>query len=124
MRKRLRSTNEQGFIFPILLFLFTFFLAAITYGITSYYTMMDWVENEAKLVRMNTLYQMGRASFREDAYHQQAGSQGVIVYEFPYGTVTATFETNEEDGESVDYYIEEQAGGKRHRSNLYKIVLE
>lgn len=88
--------NDAGFFFPYVLFVTAIVFIFITATITMYASDGKITEKHVEQIKIETLFQMGHAKFKEDNNAKEIDS-GETYYTFPYGNVEITYEPSDEN---------------------------
>ncbi|GGK03253.1 hypothetical protein GCM10007063_26830 [Lentibacillus kapialis] len=90
MRKILSfTTNQQGFVFPYVLFFIALAFIILTANVNIYQDEIRITQNQTEQLKIETLIQMARGHLKDELADKP--DTGTIEYEFPYGDVTAHY---------------------------------
>ncbi|MBP1950355.1 type II secretion system protein [Virgibacillus litoralis] len=87
MKKQLSFTSNNGFILPYVLFVIAIALITITASINMYQNEIQITNNQTDQMRIETLLQMARTTFKEDILLGKEMNSNPVYYKFPYGNV-------------------------------------
>lgn len=97
MKKNSTFINEEkGFILPLVLLIATLLFLFVSTNIAIYKNEMSITKNELDQIKIDTLFQMGRAKFKDDLTVLTQES-GTVYYTFPNGNVEVSFKMDTED---------------------------
>ncbi|GAA0602506.1 hypothetical protein GCM10009001_19320 [Virgibacillus siamensis] len=98
MKKRFEFiTDRNGFILPYVLFTTALVIIIVTASIQLYKNELQITERQTEQLKIETLFQMGRAQFIESLQDHNL-PESPVTYHFPYGDVAIQYkilDTNE-----------------------------
>ncbi|QKY69447.1 hypothetical protein [Lentibacillus sp. CBA3610] len=117
------TTNQQGFIFPYVLFIIALTLIVITASVQLYQSEIHITQNQTEQLKIETLFQMAHTQFKEDIT-KQSESSGTISYELPYGDVLVEYGQLNEREYPTNFIMETDTGATHNINNRISIDYE
>lgn len=106
MKKSLLFTNdEKGFILPLVLLIAALMFLFVSTNIAIYKNEMVVTKNELSQLRINTLFQSGRAKFTTEIPTLKQ-DQGTVNYTFPNGTVKIIYQVLPENVYQLTFTVD------------------
>lgn len=106
MRKNLPFTNdEKGFILPLVLLIAALLFLFVSTNVAIYKNEMVITKNELSQIKIDTLFQMSRAKFK-DKISTLAQDHGTVHYTFPDGNVKIGYEVLSEDVYQLTFTVD------------------
>lgn len=106
MKKSLLFTSdEKGFILPLVLLIAALMFLFVSTNVAIYKNEMTITKNELAQIKIDTLFQMSRAKFKDEipTLKQDNGS---VHYTFPDGKVKIAYEFLPEDVYQLTFYVD------------------
>jgi len=108
------TLNEHGFAFPLLLLILTFTFLVFNSSLLQLQTSQIITANEKEQLHLETLFQMGNASFqKEKELIYEELQEGQKSYSFPYGVVFVQYVVKDKDYIQTQFTMETSNGSKR-----------
>ncbi|SHF60805.1 competence type IV pilus minor pilin ComGG [Ornithinibacillus halophilus] len=110
MKKLYRIINdEKGYYLSYVMLITTILLLLITSTIGIYRNEIQITENTIEQIKLETLIQMGFASFKRDYIQLEIGEENNLQYEFPDGNVEIQFIQHSETEVNMNMIIRTEA---------------